>query len=138
MGYYVNPKSPDQNDFLAALEAKDKNGGKIFGCITEEPSTDRAKIEFLRVNGQLVSEGLVFSYVPKGQLPVVLVNNGHFLAAGIAYSESELRAFTNPNDRRDRVILLVDIEKLVKVSGADFAEFALKTNLVDKDGRFIG
>ncbi len=134
MGFYVNPKSVDQNDFKAVLEAKNS----AFGSISMEPATDRAKIEFLRVNGLLAPEGFAFSDVPKGKLPVVLMNSGWFLAAGIAFSESELRAFTSPNDHRDRVILLVDIEKLIKVSGEDFARYALKTNLVDRDGRFIG
>ena len=52
----------------------------------------------------------------KGTLPVVLVFNPRFTAAGVAYSEQEYAEFTNLKDGRSRVIFEVPVEKLKKVS----------------------
>lgn len=50
-----------------------------------------------------------------GYLPVCLVNNGYFTAAGICYSNSELIAFNQPSDTRPKEWFLVPIEKLIAV-----------------------
>lgn len=49
------------------------------------------------------------------ELPVCLVNNGMFRAAGVGVSPSEVEAFNQPNDPRDRVWFKVPREALVKI-----------------------
>jgi hypothetical protein len=51
-----------------------------------------------------------------GYMPVVLLDNGYFTAAGIAYSRSEFEYFANPDDARPKYWFIVDVEKLHKVS----------------------
>lgn len=51
-----------------------------------------------------------------GYRPVVLVDNGPFRAAGIAYDEQEYERFTDPRDERPKQVFLVSIEKLKEVS----------------------
>jgi len=53
---------------------------------------------------------------PDAELVVVLVDNGAFSAAGIAYSEQELLTFSNPMDLRSKVYYVVPIELLPTVS----------------------
>lgn len=86
MGYYVNPPNESKESFL-----------KREGILA--PHT--------KIN---------WEDVPEGFLPVVLVDNGPFTAAGIAYCKSELEAFTAPNDWRPRTIYFVKKEKLISVS----------------------
>jgi hypothetical protein len=43
-------------------------------------------------------------------------DNGMFTAAGIAYSEGELGAFTDPRDPRPKLYFSVPVEKLHEVS----------------------
>lgn len=47
-----------------------------------------------------------------GPLPVCLVDNGPFTAAGICYDARELEAFTSPTDYRPKYWFLVDKELL--------------------------
>jgi hypothetical protein len=88
-------------------------------------TVDRTKEQFLIAEGREISDpGLVAS----GELPVCLVDNGIFTAAGIAYDERELKAFTEPEDYRPKRWFAVSIEKLTpfmskyardKVAGID-------------------
>jgi len=94
MGFYVNPPNESKESFLEREGIKSPYDLKIK-----------------------------WSNVSEGFLPVVLVNNGIFTAAGIAYCESELEAFTDMNDQRPRQIFLVKIEKLIPVTDEDFAGF---------------
>lgn len=48
--------------------------------------------------------------------PVVLVDNGPFRAADVAYDEREYQVFTAPDDPRPRKVYTVPIEKLKEVS----------------------
>lgn len=52
----------------------------------------------------------------KQNLPVVLVDNGLFFAAGIAFDKKEYEIFTSPKDNRPKECFIVPIEKLKKVS----------------------
>lgn len=85
MGFYVNPKNQSKESFL-------------IGHGIEIPSRTMSWDE-----------------VPAGSLPVVLVNNGHFTAAGIAYKPEELAEFTRSDDPRPRTIYIVKIEDLIEV-----------------------
>lgn len=85
---------------------------------------DRSKKAFLIGRGVVVpGRTLDWSAVPKGSLPVVHMDNGYFDAAGIAYNEAELKAFTMPDDKRPRTIYIVKIEDLLTVAGPDFARW---------------
>lgn len=81
-----------------------------------------AKEEFLeRVGEEVVSDYISNSFSiikEKGKLPVVLVDNGIFTAAGIAYCEGEFEAFVR-YDGRPKKFYLVDIEKLKEVSDVE-------------------
>lgn len=96
MGYYVNPPTESKESFL-----------KREGIAAP------------------YDQKLSWESVPEGFLPVVLLDNGPFTAAGIAYSKEELDAFTGLHDNRPRQIYLVRITELLKVSDlrrhADFA-----------------
>jgi hypothetical protein len=69
MGYYINPKTGSKEEWLA------KNA---------KPISDSQ------------AESFKFGL---NSLPVCLVDNGGFTAAGIAYDARELRAFLNPDPR---------------------------------------
>lgn len=82
MGYYVNP--PDQS-----------------------------KESFLRQNGRAVSVSEARESFATGvEMPVVLMDNGMFTAAGIGFSLAEFDAFTHPSDTRPKTIFLVKKELL--------------------------
>ena len=49
-------------------------------------------------------------------LPVVLVDNGPFQSAGVAYCKREYERFTYPEDYRPKIVFSVALEKLKKVS----------------------
>lgn len=59
---------------------------------------------------------ILWENVPEGHLPVVLVDNGLFTAAGIGYTKEELEAFTSPFDNRPKRFFIAPIEKLHEVS----------------------
>lgn len=77
---------------------------------------DETKEQFLRREGTLLGGAhLSWDSVPEGYLPVILVDNGLFTAAGIAYSADELKVFTQTTDPRPREIYLVRLEKILEV-----------------------
>jgi len=77
---------------------------------------DESKESFLAREGVLYDGKPRWDQVPESMLPVVLMNNGPFTAAGVCYKESELAAFTDPSDYRPKKIYLVPIEKLLWTS----------------------
>lgn len=87
-----------------------------MGCYANHVSMD--KEEWLKKNGVGV-ENIKWEDVPEGHLPVVLVFNSAFTAAGIAYCKSELRLFTNPEDNRPKKFFIVPIDALREVSPVD-------------------
>jgi len=88
MGYYVNPEEVTKEEWLV------KNATPLT--------------EMLLVDWQAVRD--------ENMLPVVLINNGAFTAAGIAFSKSELEAFTSPDDYRPKKYYKASTEKLKEVS----------------------
>lgn len=73
---------------------------------------DMSKESWLALNGEVVRAPTW--PVKEGFLPVCLVNNGPFTAAGVAFSESEFNAFARPSDLRPKIWYLVQTEKLLK------------------------
>lgn len=49
-------------------------------------------------------------------IPVVVMNNGPFEAAGIAYNQDELAAFTSPHDYRPKTIVMVPRDEVLKLN----------------------
>ena len=86
-----------------------------MGVVYVNPPTER-KEAFLRNEGTEIDKAPQWSEVPEGTLPVVLVDNGPFTAAGIAFSERELREFSDPGDYRPKRWYIVPIRKLLEVS----------------------
>lgn len=87
MGYYVNPKEMSKPDFLM----------KYGILITESEARKHKAME---------SEAMV----------VVLVDNGLFMAAGVAFSDQERDAFLSP-DGRKKAIFLVGVKHLGEKAG---------------------
>jgi len=88
------------------------------------------KTTFLQQKGEKVSNSFKWNTLPKGKLPVVLIDNGPFTAAGIAYNEREFNAFTDPSDRRPKEIYIVPVSDLLVASGPDFAKYAKENGLL--------
>lgn len=49
-------------------------------------------------------------------LPVCLVDNGPFTAAGIGYCQQEMEAFSRPGDHRPKRWFVIETERLFAVS----------------------
>lgn len=73
------------------------------------------KESFLEREGMVV-DNPSWKDKPKNTLPVVLVSNAFFTAAGIAYCEKELKVFLDPFDFRPKTFYYVNIDKLAGVS----------------------
>lgn len=82
------------------------------------PPRPQTKEQFLEANGIPVSleEVRDWNARPEGCLPVCLVDNGYFTAAGICYSPAELKVFTAPGDPRPASFFYVEQDKLLEVS----------------------
>lgn len=75
---------------------------------------DMSKESWLSLNGRRISQLDVGNFDFSGdELPVCLVNNGAFTAAGIAYDKSEAQAFNNPSDARPKIWYAVKRELLL-------------------------
>lgn len=101
MGFYINPANESKEEFLKREALSSPFDVKI-----------------------------AWGSVPDGFLPVVLVNNGPFTAAAIAYCERELDELTSLEDTRPRKIFLIKTEKLLSVTGRGFEEYARSNGLV--------
>lgn len=78
-----------------------------MGCYVNP--TDQSKENWLMKNGEMVFDGeeLKGFDFSGPTLPVCLVDNGAFTAAGIAYRKEEFEAFNHPNDLRLRFWFIV-------------------------------
>lgn len=96
MGLYINPKDMEKEDWLRRNNT---------GVMTSPPARNTRER-----NGER-------------DMIVCLVDNGVFLAAGVAYSQDELCAFAIP-DGRDKLFIWVPIMKLEEVLGQSLESFA--------------
>lgn len=85
-----------------------------MGAYVNPAGTDKA--DWLERNGERLSGAPNSVDVDSGSLPVCLVDNGWMTAAGVAYSQGELAAFSDPWDQRPKVWYQVDIDLLLTVS----------------------
>ena len=75
-----------------------------------------SKLRWLDSHGTMVAEPVPFEKRPEGTLLVVLVDNGLFDAAGVAFSAREQAMMTDRVvDRRERVYFYVPVEHLIAV-----------------------
>lgn len=75
--------------------------------------SDQSKEDWLKENATAVSNRPPKSIdAVEGHLPVCLIDNGMFTAAGIAFDERELQAFSYP-DGRPKTWYSVSTEKLM-------------------------
>lgn len=95
MGYYIDPKKSTKENWL------EKHGIEYQGWRD-------AELIWLAKEADQVSV-------------VVLVDNGPFSAAGIAYSKEELAEFTRPSDYRPKKIYLVPTKAILE-EHPEFAE----------------
>ncbi len=83
-----------------------------MGCYVN-PTDGRTKEQWLRDHGkEITREAMLRDYdafLAEGKMPVVLVNNGIFTAAAVAYDKREATDFANPNDSRPRNYYVVPI-----------------------------
>jgi hypothetical protein len=84
-----------------------------MGCYVNPES--EAKESWLNREGKKVNT-TCSNNKPENTLPVMLVFNNLFTAAGIAYSEDELNYFLDPSDYRVKLWYYVPLEKLELVS----------------------
>lgn len=98
MGMYINPEGMTKETWL-----KDKG-------IPLPPGDEPKKL----------------ADAPEGYLPVCLVVNAGFTAAGICFSDDELEAFQRPDDLRPKLWLVVPYEDLISVS-PEFARYMERT-----------
>lgn len=88
MGCYVDPLNEEKEDFL------EREGREV-------------ESDYISKNYKMIKE--------KGDLPVVLCDNGPFTAAGVAYTEREFERFVR-YDNRPKRFFIVSVEKLKDVS----------------------
>lgn len=88
MGCYVDPQNETKEDFL------EREGREV-------------ESDYISKNYKMIKE--------KGDLPVVLCDNGPFTAAGVAYTEREFERFVR-YDNRPKRFFIVSVEKLKDVS----------------------
>lgn len=78
---------------------------------------DMTKEEWLESFGEKLSEAPASIDEHPGSLPVCLVDNGLFTAAGVAYSEVELEVFAyRPGDTRPKTWYWVPVKRLLEAS----------------------
>ena len=91
-----------------------------MGCYIDPK--DETKEQFLDREGEEVESDYIsenYRYIKsKGKLPIVLVDNGPFTAAGVAYTEREFERFVR-YDNRPKRFYIVPIDKLKTVSPID-------------------
>lgn len=86
-----------------------------MGCYINPP--DMTKEQWLFKHAAAIPPNTLRAWdtKPEGTLPVILVDNGSFTAAGIAYNKAEYDAF-NVEDGRDRLWFCVPQEELLEVA----------------------
>lgn len=68
---------------------------------------------------RILRSGLVEIFdvlLAQNKLPVILIDQGSYMPAGIAYSKRELIRFLNPLDNRPKLCFVADIARLKEVS----------------------
>ena len=98
-----------------------------MGYYMEVPKPTAKADQLIRLYGATPIEApKLITDIPEGKAAVVVVENGLFDAAGYAYNQRELDAFTYPGDPRPRTWLLIDKDKvaqnILENHGVDISE----------------
>jgi hypothetical protein len=67
--------------------------------------------------GEIIPRPETFSSIPSDKGLIVVISNGLFEAAGYAYDQAELDAFTDPDDERPKKFVLMNKAQAEKLSG---------------------
>jgi len=78
-----------------------------------ETTVSKGKVAWLvkHANGIIVPKATP----TKDSIPVIVIDNGPFEAAGIAFNSDELLVFTRPHDPRPKTIVMVPREKVIEL-----------------------
>lgn len=78
-----------------------------MGYYVEGPAL--GKVGYLvRLGAKVTVPNPSWKSIPEDKALIIVVNNGPFEAAALAFSENELLAFTDPGDPRPKTFLLLD------------------------------
>ena len=73
----------------------------------------------LKRGGRLIDKPKTFSDIPEDKALIVIVDNGIFEAAGLAYSQAEFESFTLPTDHRQKKYVLLEKKLAHTLAGYD-------------------
>lgn len=86
-----------------------------------QTGSNMGKVNFLRSNygAEPISEAMARTVVAESadSAIIVVVDNGDFEAAGLAYDSDEFRVFTHPADGRGKAFLRMDRKLACKLAG---------------------
>ena len=86
-----------------------------------------SKEDWLAQNGELLIESPKWEDEKEGNLPVSLVDNGPFRAAGVCFDERELECFAESiRDTRPKTWFMVEVDKLKDVCGEPLERYLNK------------
>lgn len=68
-------------------------------------------------NGRIVPKPANYAEIPEDKALIVVINNGLFEAAGLAFSEREFQDFTLPSDGRSKEFVLLDKKVAYELAG---------------------
>jgi hypothetical protein len=88
--------------------------------------TGMSKEDWLAQNGKMLIDPPKWEDVEDGSLPICLVDNGPFRAAGVCFSKQELECFTDPTDPRSKTWFMVEVDKLSDVCGEPLQRYMNK------------
>jgi hypothetical protein len=75
---------------------------------------------WLEENAQRVHLDFLYEAIPVGVVPVILIDNGMFYAAGIGYDKKEYEYMSSMvGDNREKKLYLVDQEHILKLAEND-------------------
>ena len=84
-----------------------------------ESTEEKTNVQWLIDNGtQIQFNAFNYDDVQNNDgVPVCVIDNGHFLAAAICFSEGEMNRFADPLDSRTKFWFIVQKEKLFTIPG---------------------
>ena len=91
---------------------------------------DESKETWLHKHGMLTTAKELTEEYDKlrseGMIPVILVNNGAFTAAGIGFDQRETSDFCDPMDHRRKLFYKAPIAELMKIEDPEFRRLLMK------------
>jgi len=88
-----------------------------MGWYIQGPTIGKAPYIVMEYGATVVGMPGSFSDIPEDKALIVVVGNPMFEAAGYAFDEREFDTFTRPEDVRQKLFLLMDKKKAIKLTG---------------------